>query len=49
MSDISDDCIGGCVAKSVCTETEELTFFNTVSIEHRNIPIYKVNRVRKKF
>lgn len=42
LKDIDDDCIAGCVAKSVCTQEEELKFFNTVSLADRNLKISEV-------
>ena len=42
LQDVDERCIGGCVAKSVCTETEELKFFNTINLQDRDVPIYKV-------
>ena len=41
LKDISPHCVGGCVAKSVSVDEEKLHFFNTVSIQHMEIPIYQ--------
>ena len=42
LKDVDDVCIGGCVAKLVCTESEQLKFFNTVSLADRDLKIAEV-------
>ena len=44
MKDVDDQCIGGCVAKSVTGEEEELKFFNTVSLADRDTKIAEVEK-----
>ena len=42
LKHVDNRCIGGCVAKSVGEEEEELKFFNTVSIADRELSIVQV-------
>ena len=42
LGDIDDDCIVGCVAKTVSTENEHLKFFNTVNPSDKDLKISEV-------
>ena len=46
LGDVDDDCILGCVAKTVCAENEQLIFFNTVNLSDQDLKITEVGHLK---
>ena len=46
LGDVDDDCILGCVAKTVCAENEQLKFFNTVNLSDQDLKITEVGHLK---